>query len=332
MNDVIDVTPKELLDNSTEQFLATKKEEFFGFAKKTVEAYLETGRILTEVNEKLATRNGVNSRWGTWLSEISVPSRTAREIIQVYRKYGSGTAVTADQSPTILVALSSPSADPEKVSEVESRIQSGEKLTVAEVKDILKAIPEKIREEAESQIHMETVPQLSDEDFDEAVEQFEKVKSENAITKAEAKVTAKARSETTDVQLLRESNRNSKFAAQSTEELIASLDDAVKVLKSNPESLVELANASFTGSDSFGQAVVKMITQHNISDKANLEILISLKKQIEILKANAIPETTELVVKESEIGELKSEIAKLKQEIVRLQEENEMFSNINNAV
>ena len=196
MTEIIDVEVKELMDDSTEKFLAVKKEEFLGFAKRTIESYLETGRVLCEVNERLASHSPTQSRWSTWLEEVGVPGRTAREIMSVYRKYGLTSAVTAGVTSTqILVALSSPSADPELVAEVETRLQAGEKITVAEVKDILKKIPEEVLQEARYEI-------IDEERYDEPIEQikafrekqasdFQKFKEDADITKKEAKVSMK---------------------------------------------------------------------------------------------------------------------------------------------
>jgi hypothetical protein len=142
-NDVIDV---EVKDVKIEQFLTEKKELVLNAAQRTVEAYLEVGKHLKEVNEKLATRNGVNSRWGSWLEEVGFEKQNAINCILVYERFGRKIDFLPSQSITILQQLSKPSNDPEKVALVEQKLAKGEKMTVAQVKEVLKKLPETERE------------------------------------------------------------------------------------------------------------------------------------------------------------------------------------------
>jgi hypothetical protein len=142
-NDVIDV---EVKDVKIEQFLSEKKELVLNAAQRTVEAYLEVGKHLKEVNEKLATRNGVNSRWGRWLEEVGFDAVGANNAILVFNKYGHKNVFIPSQVISILQQLSKPSNDPEKVALIEQKLAKGEKMTVAAVKEALKKMPETERE------------------------------------------------------------------------------------------------------------------------------------------------------------------------------------------
>lgn len=139
-NDVIDV---EVKDMQIEQFLSEKKELVLKAAQRTVEAYLEVGKHLKEVNEKLATY-GVKSRWKAWLEDVGFDKQSAYNAMAVYGRYGESKIDFTD-STTILQQLSKPSNDPEKVALVEQKLAKGEKMTVAQVKEALKKATPKQR-------------------------------------------------------------------------------------------------------------------------------------------------------------------------------------------
>ena len=140
-NDVIDV---EVKDVQIEQFLTEKKELVLNAAQRTVEAYLEVGKHLKEVNERLATF-GVKSRWKAWLEEVGFNRDYAHKCINVY-DYATESILKNTDSIKLLQVLSAPSNDPEKVALVEQKLASGEKMTVAQVKEVLKKMPEPQRE------------------------------------------------------------------------------------------------------------------------------------------------------------------------------------------
>ncbi len=187
-NDVIDV---EVKDVKIEQFLTEKKELVLNAAQRTVEAYLEVGKHLKEVNEKLAISGSHNSRWKTWLEEIGFEKKSALNAISVFERYGSG-EIDFTRSTTILIELSRPSNDPEKVALVEQKLAKGEKMTVAQVKEALKKLPE-VEREIISQASYEIAEEERDEFVEEQTQVFNERHKGDAKTKklaeAEAKVT-----------------------------------------------------------------------------------------------------------------------------------------------
>lgn len=137
-NDVIDIEVKEV---QIEQFLSEKKELVLNAAQRTVEAYLEVGKHLKEVNEKLASHDPRQNRWKSWLTEVGFDKQSAHNAMSVFGRYGTG-KIDFTSSTTILTELAKASNDPEKVALVEQKLAKGEKMTVAQVKEVLKKMPE----------------------------------------------------------------------------------------------------------------------------------------------------------------------------------------------
>lgn len=181
-NDVIDV---EVKDVQIEQFLTEKKELVLNAAQRTVEAYLEVGKHLKEVNEKLASHDPRQNRWKSWLKEIGFEHRSALNAISVFNRYGTS-EIDFTSSTTILIELSKQSNDPEKVALVEQKLVSGEKMTVAQVKEVLKKMPEPQREvisQASYEIAEEERTGMTREEIEAELEEAKQYIEEREIEK-----------------------------------------------------------------------------------------------------------------------------------------------------
>lgn len=116
--------------------------------KVTVDGILEIGRALCAARDKL---NGNDILFGQW-RKGRLPwlrRHTANNFMNVFDKFGGGSFLvsnnsTAEISPTILYALAAPSVPESAVVEITTRIQSGEKMKVKEVQEVIKQAKSKV--------------------------------------------------------------------------------------------------------------------------------------------------------------------------------------------
>lgn len=115
--------------------------------KITVEGILEIGRALCAARDRL---NGSKPAFGQW-RQGRLPwlkNDTATNFMRVFEKFGSSFLKPNNSvlqiSPTILYALAAPSTPDSVVTDITTRIQSGEKLKVKEVQEVIKQAKSKV--------------------------------------------------------------------------------------------------------------------------------------------------------------------------------------------
>lgn len=110
--------------------------------KRTVEDIIEIGRELTTVKDELP-----HGQFLPWIAaEFEMSERTARDFMRVHERFGGKSAIIADFKPTILYALSAPSTPESVIDLAIERVEAGDKVTVAEVKE-WKAMEAELEEE-----------------------------------------------------------------------------------------------------------------------------------------------------------------------------------------
>ena len=98
--------------------------------KRTVEDIIEIGRELTEVKAELP-----HGQFLPWIeAEFEMSERTARDFMQAHERFGGKSAIIADFKPTILYALAAPSTPESVIDKAIKQAESGDKVTVADVK------------------------------------------------------------------------------------------------------------------------------------------------------------------------------------------------------
>ena len=99
--------------------------------KRTVEDIIEIGRELTAVKDELP-----HGQFLPWIAaEFEMSERTAYNFMDVAGKFGDKVATVASFSSKVLYALSAPSTPDAVIDKAVSKAESGEKVTVADVKD-----------------------------------------------------------------------------------------------------------------------------------------------------------------------------------------------------
>lgn len=97
--------------------------------KRASEDIVEIGRDLIEVKKVLP-----HGQFGHWLqAEFEMTDRTAQNFIRVAEKFGNKNEIIAFFNPTILYELSAPSTPDPVVVQAIKKIETGEKVTVADV-------------------------------------------------------------------------------------------------------------------------------------------------------------------------------------------------------
>jgi len=82
-----------------------------------------------------------HGQWLPWLeTEFDMAERTARNFVQVARRFDGKSAIIADLGPTALYMLAAPSTPDEAIAEVESLVTNGHTPTVAETKQIINTV------------------------------------------------------------------------------------------------------------------------------------------------------------------------------------------------
>jgi len=100
--------------------------------KRTVEDIIEIGRELTAVKADLP-----HGQFLPWIAaEFEMDQKTAFNFMSVYERFGSGKlGIIPNFKPTILYALSAPSTPEAVIEKAIEKAESGDKVTVADVKD-----------------------------------------------------------------------------------------------------------------------------------------------------------------------------------------------------
>ena len=99
--------------------------------KRTVEDIIEIGRELTAVKTELP-----HGQFLPWIAaEFEMSERTAYNFMDVSSKFGDKLATVANLQPKILYALSAPSTPDSVIDKAIEKAESGEKVTVSDVKD-----------------------------------------------------------------------------------------------------------------------------------------------------------------------------------------------------
>lgn len=100
--------------------------------KRTVEDIIEIGRELTAVKADLP-----HGHFLPWIAaEFEMSQQTANNFTSVYERFGNGKLpIISNLNPTILYALSAPSTPESVIDKALEKAESGEKVTVADVKD-----------------------------------------------------------------------------------------------------------------------------------------------------------------------------------------------------
>ena len=99
--------------------------------KRTVEDIIEIGRELTAVKDELP-----HGQFLPWIAaEFEMSERTAYNFMDVAGKFGDKVATVANFSSKVLYALSAPSTPDAVIEKAVAKAESGEKVTVADVKD-----------------------------------------------------------------------------------------------------------------------------------------------------------------------------------------------------
>lgn len=110
-------------------------------SKLTVQGIMEIGKALTAAKEVFGGNDKAFGKWRQgrlpWLGRFSVFN-----FIRVYNKFHNLLLnnSTVDLMPTVLYALAEPSTPESAVTEIVSRAQSGEKITVAKAKETIKRV------------------------------------------------------------------------------------------------------------------------------------------------------------------------------------------------
>lgn len=100
--------------------------------KRTVEDIIEIGRELTAVKDELP-----HGQFLPWIAaEFEMSRQTADNFTSVYERFGNGKLPNfSNFKPSILYALSAPSTPEAVIEKAVAKSESGEKVTVADVKD-----------------------------------------------------------------------------------------------------------------------------------------------------------------------------------------------------
>lgn len=100
--------------------------------KRTVEDIIEIGRELTAVKAELP-----HGEFLPWIAaEFEMSQQTANNFTSVYERFGNGKLPNfGNFKPSILYALSAPSTPEAVIEKAVAKAESGEKVTVADVKD-----------------------------------------------------------------------------------------------------------------------------------------------------------------------------------------------------
>ena len=99
--------------------------------KRTVEDIIEIGRELTAVKDELP-----HGQFLPWIeAEFEMSERTAYNFMDVAGKFGDKVATVASFSSKVLYALSAPSTPDAVIDKAVAKAESGDKVTVADVKD-----------------------------------------------------------------------------------------------------------------------------------------------------------------------------------------------------
>lgn len=118
--------------------------------KRTVEDIIEIGRELTAVKEELP-----HGQFLPWIAaEFEMSKETAQNFLSVYERFGGKNVIITNLKPTILYALSAPSTPDSVIEKAIEKAESGEKVTVADVKDWKAELEaeRKAREQAEQRV------------------------------------------------------------------------------------------------------------------------------------------------------------------------------------
>lgn len=145
MNDLIQTTfDYESLPATTAIMARTAAERIKLRLKRTVEDIIEIGRELTAVKAELP-----HGQFLPWIdSEFEMTKDTAQNFMSVFDRFGkNGNFPFLNLKPSILYALAAPSTPDAVVERAIQQAESGEKVTVADVKDW------KAELEAERQAH-----------------------------------------------------------------------------------------------------------------------------------------------------------------------------------
>ena len=120
---------KEIWDEATRK---AEEEHAKLTAKRTVEDIIEIGRELTAVKEKLP-----HGQFLPWIAaEFEMSRQTADNFTSVYERFGNGKLPNfSNFKPSILYALSTPSTPEAVIEKAVAKAESGENVTVADVKD-----------------------------------------------------------------------------------------------------------------------------------------------------------------------------------------------------
>ena len=96
-----------------------------------VEDIIEIGRELTAVKDELP-----HGHFLPWIAaEFEMSERTAYNFMDVAGKFGDKVATVANFSSKVLYALSAPSTPDTVIDKAVAKTESGEKVTVADVRD-----------------------------------------------------------------------------------------------------------------------------------------------------------------------------------------------------
>lgn len=99
--------------------------------KRTVEDIIEIGRELTAVKADLP-----HGQFLPWIAaEFEMTAQTAQNFIRVCERFGEQKQNYFVFQPTVLYALSAPSTPDAVIDKAVAKVESGEKVTVADVKD-----------------------------------------------------------------------------------------------------------------------------------------------------------------------------------------------------
>ncbi|KFB66653.1 DUF3102 domain-containing protein [Candidatus Accumulibacter vicinus] len=100
--------------------------------KRTVEDIIEIGRELAAVKEELP-----HGQFLPWIAaEFEMSRQTADNFEAVYKRFGNGKLLNfSNLKPSILYALSAPSTPESVIDKAVAKAESGEKVTVADVRD-----------------------------------------------------------------------------------------------------------------------------------------------------------------------------------------------------
>jgi len=131
------------------EFIAAASERIRLRMKRTSEDIIEIGKDMIEVKKRIN-----HGQFGFWLeNEFEMTVQHARRFMKVADRFGDKTNIMFDFKPTVLCELAAPSTPDEVVEKAQDVAASGEKVTVADVKqwkDDIQKLKKQHREKQDS--------------------------------------------------------------------------------------------------------------------------------------------------------------------------------------